>query len=97
MRDVAAETVTEWRVRRGWEVLVPRCAGMLVREFLELGQLQGFFLYNFLIGRILESAALFYYRDFAPRCAERVAALGRFVVAGIDGHKSNGRFRFDLR
>jgi hypothetical protein len=31
MRHVAAEAVTEWRIRCSWEILVPRFAGMLVR------------------------------------------------------------------
>jgi hypothetical protein len=49
-----------------------RCAGMLVREFKRIRRITGIFSsFNYLIGKLLQSASPFYYQDFAPRCAER--------------------------
>ncbi|MEY3053159.1 MAG: hypothetical protein RLY31_2944, partial [Bacteroidota bacterium] len=53
---------------------------MLVREFLGLGELQGFFFFcNYWIGKMLESAALSYYWNFAPRFAGRDCGAGEIL------------------
>jgi hypothetical protein len=58
---------------------------MLVREFLGLGELQGFFsFFNFMTGKLLHSASPFYYGDFVPRFAGRVCGAGQIRWAGDD-------------
>jgi hypothetical protein len=52
-------------------IFFPAARGGWYANLRELGELQGFFSFNYLIGKLLHSASPFYYQDFAPRCAGR--------------------------
>ncbi|MEY3052515.1 MAG: hypothetical protein RLY31_2300 [Bacteroidota bacterium] len=97
MRRVAAEAVTECRIRCQRSFCSPLREDAGTRIF-SIRLITGiFFFCNFLIGRILGSAALFYYVDLAPRFAER--GMRRWAGGDIPSplvffHRKNHMRRF---